>query len=183
MPRARQQWENKVNKCVLQPGRPSSLIIGASFEDQLSYKGDKTMNEELTLPLSEHEDQRSSWMVEGSELGSGSLPESKDGIPLPPTKPRIWSMAELAVSKSSYVGCGWEAKKEEALPKSAPLSLSFPSLGSPSKAQTRPDPAPQHSDHSSVKSELSPAATEDKNFYIVRLNIRGWHSQRITFVT
>ena len=90
---------------MLQSGRPSSLI-GASFEDQLSYKGNKTMNVELMLLLSEHEDQRSSWMVEGSELGSGSLPESKDGIPLPPTKPRIWSMAELAVSKSSYVGCG-----------------------------------------------------------------------------
>ena len=29
---------------------------------------------------------------------------------------------------------------------------------------------------------LSPA-TEDTNFCIVRLNIRGWHSQRITFVT
>ena len=87
------------------------------------------MNVWLMLLLSEHEDQRSSWMVEGSDLGSGSLPESKDGIPLPPTKPRIWSMAELAVSKSSYVGCGWEAKKEEALPKSAPLSLSLsPSL-------------------------------------------------------
>merc|ERR1711994_961866 len=64
------------------------------------------------------------------------------------------------------------SKEEEALPKSAPLSLSFPSPGSPSKAQTRPDPTPQHSDHSSVKSELSPA-TEDKNFCIVRLNIRG----------
>ena len=172
------------NKCVLQTQHCwASSLIGASFQDQLSYRGNKTMNVWLMLLLSEHEDQRSSWMVEGSELGSGSLPESKDGIPLPPTKPRIWSMAELAVSKSSYVGCGWEAKKEEALPKSAPLSLSFPSLGSPSKAQTRPDPAPQHSDHSSVKSELSPAATEDKNFYIVRLNIRGWHSQRITFVT
>ena len=59
----------------------------------------------LMFILSEHEDQRSSWMVEGSELGSGGG-ESKDGIPLPPTKPRIWSMAELAVSKSSYVGCG-----------------------------------------------------------------------------
>ena len=78
------------------------------------------------LLLSEHEDQRSSWMVEGSELGSGSLPESKDGIPLPPTKPRIWSMAELAVSKSSYVGCGWEAKKKKPFQKQ-PLSLS-PSL-------------------------------------------------------
>lgn len=182
MPRARQQWENKVNKCVLQSGRPSSLI-GASFKDQLSYKGNKTMNVWLMLLLSEHEDQRSSWMVEGSELGSGSLPESKDGIPLPPTKPRIWSMAELAVSKSSYVGCGWEAKKKKPFQNQPLSSLSIPSPGSPSKAQTRPDPAPQHSDHSSVKSELSPAATEDKNFYIVRLNIRGWHSQRITFVT
>ena len=64
-----------------------------------------TKRECLMLILSEHEDQRSSWMVEGSELGSGGG-ESKDGIPLPPTKPRIWSMAELAVSKSSYVGCG-----------------------------------------------------------------------------
>ena len=57
------------------------------------------------LFFSDHEDQRSSWIVEGSELGS-SPGEGKDGIPLPPTKPRIWSMAELAVSKSSYVGCG-----------------------------------------------------------------------------
>lgn len=79
------------------------------------------------LLLSEHEDQRSSWMVEGSELGSGSLPESKDGIPLPPTKPRIWSMAELAVSKSSYVGCGWEAKKKKPFQKQPlPLSPSLP---------------------------------------------------------
>jgi hypothetical protein len=42
-------------------------------------------------------------------VGPGELtptPQDKDGVPLPPSKPRIWSMAELAVSKSSYVGCG-----------------------------------------------------------------------------
>ena len=64
-----------------------------------------TISRYLTSVFSDHEDQRSSWIVEGSELGS-SPGEGKDGIPLPPTKPRIWSMAELAVSKSSYVGCG-----------------------------------------------------------------------------
>merc|ERR1712203_1326745 len=68
-------------------------------------EGDNSFNREDKPNALEHEDQRSSWMVEGSELGSGGG-ESKDGIPLPPTKPRIWSMAELAVSKSSYVGCG-----------------------------------------------------------------------------
>merc|ERR1719192_169739 len=66
-------------------------------------EGDNSFNREDKPNALEHEDQRSSWMVEGSELGSGGG-ESKDGIPLPPTKPRIWSMAELAVSKSSYVG-------------------------------------------------------------------------------
>jgi len=52
---------------------------------------------------SDVEDQRRSWVAEPSEISS---PPDKEGIPLPPTKPRIWSMAELAVSKSSYVGCG-----------------------------------------------------------------------------
>jgi len=52
---------------------------------------------------SDVEDQRRSWVAEPSEISS---PPDKEGIPLPPTKPRIWSMAELAVSKPSYVGCG-----------------------------------------------------------------------------
>ena len=74
------------------------------FDDQ--YPTECTESKQyLTSVFSDHEDQRSSWIVEGSELGS-SPGEGKDGIPLPPTKPRIWSMAELAVSKSSYVGCG-----------------------------------------------------------------------------
>jgi len=68
-------------------------------------EGDNSFNREDKPNALEHEDQRGSWMVEGSELGTGGTGE-KDGIPLPPTKPRIWSMAELAVSKSSYVGCG-----------------------------------------------------------------------------
>ena len=58
---------------------------------------------------SDVEDQRRSWVAEPSEIsspGSTGSPPDKEGIPLPPTKPRIWSMAELAVSKSSYVGCG-----------------------------------------------------------------------------
>merc|ERR1712113_1207802 len=46
---------------------------------------------------SDVEDQRRSWVAEPSEISS---PPDKEGIPLPPTKPRIWSMAELAVSKS-----------------------------------------------------------------------------------
>ena len=54
--------------------------------------------------VSEHEDQRASWVVGPGELTP--TPQDKDGVPLPPSKPRIWSMAELAVSKSSYVGCG-----------------------------------------------------------------------------
>ena len=98
------------------------------------------MNVELMLLLSEHEDQRSSWMVEGSELGSGSLPESKDGIPLPPTKPRIWSMAELAVSKSSYVGCGWEAKKKKPFQKQPLSLLPFPWKPFQSSDTSRPLP-------------------------------------------
>ena len=109
------------------------------------------MHEEyLMLIFSEHEDQRSSWMVEGSELGSGGG-ESKDGIPLPPTKPRIWSMAELAVSKSSYVGCGWKVEKPHCWVPSIgtnPPHLPLPS-GSPFNAQTRPDSL--NSDHSSAK--------------------------------
>lgn len=68
-------------------------------------EGDNSFNREDKPNALDHEDQRSSWIVEGSELGS-SPGEGKDGIPIPPTKPRIWSMAELAVSKSSYVGCG-----------------------------------------------------------------------------
>lgn len=69
-------------------------------------EGDNSFNREDKPNALEHEDQRSSWVVEGSDLGSAGPVETKDGIPIPPTKPRIWSMAELAVSKSSYVGCG-----------------------------------------------------------------------------
>lgn len=68
-------------------------------------EGDNSFNREDKPNALDHEDQRSSWIGDGSELGSGGA-ETKDGIPIPPTKPRIWSMAELAVSKSSYVGCG-----------------------------------------------------------------------------
>jgi len=85
---------------------PNISVSGSNMSPICSEEGDNSFNREDKPNALEHEDQRSSWMVEGSELGSGSLPESKDGIPLPPTKPRIWSMAELAVSKSSYVGCG-----------------------------------------------------------------------------
>lgn len=66
-------------------------------------EGDNSFTREDKPNALDVEDQRHSWVVEPSELSS---PPDKDGIPLPPTKPRIWSMAELAVSKSSYVGCG-----------------------------------------------------------------------------
>merc|ERR1711997_600807 len=66
-------------------------------------EGDNSFTREEKPNALDLEDQRHSWVVEPSELSS---PPDKDGIPLPPTKPRIWSMAELAVSKSSYVGCG-----------------------------------------------------------------------------
>jgi len=66
-------------------------------------EGDNSFTREEKPNALDIEDQRHSWVVEPSELSS---PPDKDGIPLPPTKPRIWSMAELAVSKSSYVGCG-----------------------------------------------------------------------------
>merc|ERR1719373_721769 len=66
-------------------------------------EGDNSFTREEKPNALDLEDQRHSWVVEPSEL---STPPDKDGIPLPPTKPRIWSMAELAVSKSSYVGCG-----------------------------------------------------------------------------
>lgn len=78
-------------------------------------EGDNSFTREDKPNSLDNEDQRApSWVVEPSELtnpGSGGdlrSPEGKllPGIPLPPTKPRIWSMAELAVSKSSYVGCG-----------------------------------------------------------------------------
>merc|ERR1719356_598868 len=62
-----------------------------------------TKDEKPNALGSDVEDQRRSWVAEPSEISS---PPDKEGIPLPPTKPRIWSMAELAVSKSSYVGCG-----------------------------------------------------------------------------
>jgi len=60
---------------------------------------------------SDGEDQRSPWVSGlGGGLGGVELTQGvpdKDGVPLPPSKPRIWSMAELAVSKPSYgVGCG-----------------------------------------------------------------------------
>lgn len=92
----------KENKMTWEPKNGlNDEDVDVSDEDE----GDNSFNREDKPNALEHEDQRSSWMVEGSELGSGGG-ESKDGIPLPPTKPRIWSMAELAVSKSSYVGCG-----------------------------------------------------------------------------
>ncbi|XP_023324401.1 homeobox protein caupolican [Eurytemora carolleeae] len=55
---------------------------------------------------SDLEDQRSSWVVGPGDMRELTQPTVKDGVPLPPSKPRIWSMAELAVSKSSYIGCG-----------------------------------------------------------------------------
>lgn len=66
-------------------------------------EGDNSFTREEKPNALDLEDQRHSWVMEPSEISS---PPDKDGIPLPPTKPRIWSMAELAVSKSSYVGCG-----------------------------------------------------------------------------
>jgi len=72
-------------------------------------EGDNSFTREEKPNALDLEDQRHSWVVEPSELSS---PPDKDGIPLPPTKPRIWSMAELAVSKSSYVGCGWLSNAE-----------------------------------------------------------------------
>ena len=59
----------------------------------------------IFYPIADVEDQRSSSWVVGpaTDMTTGA---DKDGVPLPPSKPRIWSMAELAVSKSSYVGCG-----------------------------------------------------------------------------
>lgn len=73
--------------------------------------GDNSFTKEDVKPNalgSDVEDQRRSWVAEPSEISSpgSTSPPDKEGIPLPPTKPRIWSMAELAVSKSSYVGCG-----------------------------------------------------------------------------
>merc|ERR1711953_1252640 len=73
--------------------------------------GDNSFTKEDVKPNalgSDVEDQRRSWVAEPSEISSpgSTSPPDKEGIPLPPTKPRIWSMAELAVSTSSYVGCG-----------------------------------------------------------------------------
>eukprot|EP00090_Calanus_glacialis_P029169 TRINITY_DN4680_c0_g1_i1.p1 TRINITY_DN4680_c0_g1~~TRINITY_DN4680_c0_g1_i1.p1 ORF type:complete len:331 (-),score=69.57 TRINITY_DN4680_c0_g1_i1:531-1523(-) len=66
-------------------------------------EGDNSFTREEKPNALDLEDQRHSWVMEPSEISS---PPDKAGIPLPPTKPRIWSMADLAVSKSSYVGCG-----------------------------------------------------------------------------
>ncbi len=83
-----------VARCQTQ--NPDSWIIGTSI---------RVLKINLNVfPVSEHEDQRASWVVGPGELTA--TPQDKDGVPLPPSKPRIWSMAELAVSKSSYVGCG-----------------------------------------------------------------------------
>merc|ERR1719384_2686653 len=66
--------------------------------------GDNSFTKEDVKPNalgSDVEDQRRSWVAEPSEISSpgSTSPPDKEGIPLPPTKPRIWSMAELAVSK------------------------------------------------------------------------------------
>jgi len=83
--------------------------------DEELEDGDNSFNrEDKPSHVLENEDQRSpSWVVEPGQMtnpSSGDLPSSDGklipGIPLPPTKPRIWSMADLAVSKSPYVGCG-----------------------------------------------------------------------------
>jgi len=83
--------------------------------DEELEDGDNSFNrEDKPNHVLENEDQRSpSWVVEPGQMtnpSSGDLPSSDGklipGIPLPPTKPRIWSMADLAVSKSPYVGCG-----------------------------------------------------------------------------
>ena len=60
----------------------------------------------IYISFSDLEDQRSSWVVGPGDMRELTQPTVKDGVPLPPSKPRIWSMAELAVSKSSYIGCG-----------------------------------------------------------------------------
>jgi len=73
-------------------------------DEELDGDNSFTKDEKPNALGSDLEDQRRSWVAEPSELSSP--PADKEGIPLPPTKPRIWSMAELAVSKSSYVGCG-----------------------------------------------------------------------------
>ena len=43
--------------------------------------------------------------------------EDKEGIPIPPTKPKIWSMAELAVCKTpppgSAAAANWSNQQQE----------------------------------------------------------------------
>ena len=68
-----------------------------------------TLKSNLSYFVSESEEhhQRPPWVVTPGGVELTPSPPHKDGVPLPPTKPRIWSMAELAVSKPSYgVGCG-----------------------------------------------------------------------------
>jgi len=95
----------KENKMTWEPKNglnDEDVDVSDEDEQEHSFKEEKSHHTEV-------EDQRaaSSWVVgPGVELTQAGL-QDKDGVPLPPSKPRIWSMAELAVSKPSYgVGCG-----------------------------------------------------------------------------
>lgn len=98
----------KENKMTWEPKNglhDEDVDVSDEEEGDNSFSKDEKPN---ALGSVDVEDQRRSWTGDhpsSDHLSSAPL-ESKEGIPLPPTKPRIWSMAELAVSKSSYVGCG-----------------------------------------------------------------------------
>jgi len=91
----------KENKMTWEPKNglnDEDVDVSDEEEDVVNFKDDKNQHH------TDVEDQRSSWVV--GPATDMTQAADKDGVPLPPSKPRIWSMAELAVSKSSYVGCG-----------------------------------------------------------------------------
>jgi len=109
--RRRLKKENKMT------WEPKNGLNDEDVEVSDEEDGDNSFSrDEMKTNNLEIEDQRTAnWVAEPTDMtspaSSGELrsPDSKlmlPGIPLPPTKPRIWSMAEMAVSKSSYVGCG-----------------------------------------------------------------------------
>ena len=101
----------KENKMTWEPknGLNDEDVDISDEEDQdNSFKDEKphqTESEDHHIPSSLPT--RPPWVVTPGGVELTPSPPHKDGVPLPPTKPRIWSMAELAVSKPSYgVGCG-----------------------------------------------------------------------------
>lgn len=97
----------KENKMTWEPKNglnDEDVDVSDEEEQEHSFKDEKPHQTEPEIE--HHQIPRPPWMVTPGGVELTPSPPQKDGIPLPPTKPRIWSMAEMAVSKPSYsVGC------------------------------------------------------------------------------